>query len=378
MTDALRKILEESNTLSESAKAAIVQVWETKLGDIREELAANLRDEFDTKFTKDKNEIVEAMELMIRDTLTSQVQELDEAKKDAMSEKVKTKKVMKEAIELLHNLVKESLTSEIREFRADRLATSAKVSEVDKFVKEGLTKELEEFHEERRKLVEDRVQHKINATKELAETKQKMVGEMAKLCEEFIREHLTEEMTQLKSELVEAKRNYFGKKIFEAFAAEYGSSFFNERKEITKILKVVENQNKKLAESAKELATAKGMLVESENKTRITQDRLARTGKMNELCGSLAGSKRKLMEELLEKVPTQKLTENFQNYLPTVLNENRKVVSEGKTVSVLSESTGNKETLMSRNMVEDKKVVNDVIAKFQNMRDYNNNKTVIN
>ena len=375
MTDALRKILEESNTLSESAKAAIVQVWETKLGDIREELAANLRDEFDAKFTKDKNEIVEAMELMIRDTLASEVQTLAEAKKASANEVVKTKTAMKEAIALFHNLVKESLTTEIQEFRADRLATTAKVSEVDKFVKESLAEELAEFHEERRKLVEDRVQHKINATKELSEAKSKMISEMAALSEEFIREHLTEEMTQLKSELIEAKKNYFGKKIFEAFAAEFGSSFFNERKEINKILKVVENQNKKLEESTQELAKAKGIIVESENKNRIMQDRLARTSKMNELCGSLAGGKRKLMEELLEKVPTQKLTENFQNYLPAVLNENRKVVSEGKTVSVLSESTGNKETLMSKNIgTEDKKVVNEVVAAYRNMQNHINNK----
>lgn len=373
MTDALRKILEESNTLSESAKAAIVQVWETKLGDIREELAANLRDEFDAKFTKDKNDIVEAMDVMIRESLVSHVQELEEAKKATAAEQVKSKKVMKEAVSLLHNLVKESLKAELGEFRADRLATTAKVSEVDKFVNEALTKELEEFHEERRKLIEDRVQLKINSKKEIAEAKQKMIGEMAKVCEEFIREHLTEEMTQLKNELVEAKKNYFGKKIFEAFAAEYGSSFFNERKEINKILKVVESQNKKLAESAQEVAKAKGMIVESENKARIAQDRLTRTSKMNELCGSLAGSKRKLMEELLEKVPTIKLTENFQNYLPAVLNEDRKVVSEGKTVSVLSESTGNKETLMSKSITEDKKAVSEVVEKYRSMQKFGNN-----
>ena len=377
MTDALKKVL-EGISLSDSAKAAIADAWETKLHEAREELAAQLRDEFSLKYEKDKGELVEAMDTMISDTLNTQVKELAEAKKDTMAEKAKAKKKMDEVVNTLHAFIKEQLTKEVVEFRKDRQAVKAKVSEVDKLVNEALTKELEEYHDERRKLAEDRVQHKINAKKELAETKKKMIGEMATICEKFITEYLTEEMGQLKGELIESKKKHFGMKIFEAFAAEFGSSFFNERKEINKLLKVVEEQNKKLKEAFEEIAKGKNTITESTNKLRIVEDRHARTNQLNELCGSLTGSKRRLMEELLEKVPTQKLTESFKIYLPTVLEGGQKPSAAAATESqapALKEVTGDKENLMSKgNAPADKKVINEVVSKLRNMETYSHNK----
>ena len=380
MTDALKKVL-EGISLSDSAKAAIADAWETKLQEAREDLAATLRDEFALKYEKDRNDLVEAMEAMIGDTLKTQVEELAEAKKATMAEKVKTKKKMKEAIDVLHGFIKEHLTKEVQEFRENQLEVASKVSEIDKLVNETLTKELEDYHDERRKLAEDRVQNKINAKKELAEARKKMIGEMATICEKFIREHLTEEMGQLKGELSEAKKKHFGMKVFEAFAAEYGSSFFNERKEISKLLKVVEEQNKKIKEAFEEIAKRDKMVTESTNKLRIVEDRSARTKQLNELCGSLTGSKRKLMLELLEKCPTNKLTESFKIYLPSVLEDGRKpttAVADESQAPTLTEVTGDKDNLMSKgNMPENKKVINEVVSKLRNMETYSNAKSVI-
>lgn len=375
MTDALKKALEE-NTLSEGAKAVILEAWETRLQEAREEIAATLRDEFALKYEKDKNEIVEAADVMIREAIEAQVKELGEAKKDTMAEKAKTKKEMKESIDRLHAFVQEQLTKEVEEFRADRNAVTAKVSTVDKFVKEALTKELVEFHDDRRKLAEDRVTHKITAKKELAEAKKKLVKEAAIICEKFIREHLTEEMTQLKGELIEAKKKHFGMKVFEAFAAEFGASFFNERKEVSKLLNVIEEQNQKIEESSKAIATRDKALLESDNKYRIAQDRAARTKTMTELLGSLAGSKRKLMEELLEKVPTNRLNESFNAYLPAVIAEQKPVLSEGKTSkgTALKEVTGDKETLMSKGNVQETKGVSEILNKFRKMEQHANSK----
>lgn len=376
MTDALKKALEE-NTLSEGAKAVILEAWETRLEEARDELAAELRDEFALKYEKDKNEIVEAADIMIREAIEAHVKELGEAKKDTMAEKAKTKKQMKEAIDLLDSFVKEQLTKEVAELRADRNAVAAKVSEVDTFVRETLSKELEEFHDDRRKLVEDRVHHKIHAKKELAEAKKKLIKESAEICEKFIREHLANEMTQLKGELIEAKKKHFGMKVFEAFAAEFGSSFFNERKEVAKLLKVIEEQNRKIEESSKAIVARDKALLESTNKYRIAEDRAARTKTMTELLGSLAGSKRKIMSELLEKVPTHKLTESFNAYLPAVISETQKPLVETKstTGSSLKEVTGDKETLMSKgNPASETKGVSEIITRFRKMEQHANNK----
>ena len=372
--DTLRKALNETS-LPESVKASIQEAWETKLTETREEVAAQLRDEFALKYEKDKGEIVEAMDAMIRESLTEQVKELVEAKKSHMVAKVKTKKKLKESMDVFNKFIVESLTKEVREFKADRKAVEVKLDEMNKFVTEALAKELGEFQADRKQLVEDRVNHKIQSKKELAEAKKELISKMATVCESFIKKHLTEEMTQLKSELIEAKKKHFGMKVFESFAAEFGSSFFNERTEVKKLVSVINSQNQKIEESSKEIAKRDKMIVESNNKLRITQDRAARTKTLNELCSSLTGSKRKLMEELLEKVPTQKLTESFNTYLTAVISDNRKVISEVKTSTnapVLKEVTGNKETLLSKaNSASDQKsVLNEYVSTLHKMQKY--------
>lgn len=377
MTDALKKVLEET-TLSDSAKAAISEAWETKLQEAREDLAASLRDEFSVKYEKDKSEIVEAIDLMVRDAIKGKVTELEESKKLAINEAVNAKTKLAETVTAFDAFAKKQLAKEVAEFRDDRIKTAAKVSEVDKFVNETLTKELVGIHEDRRKLVEDRVELHINAKKDMAKTKKRLVNEMTSLCHSFIRKHLTEEMTQLKGELIEAKKKHFGMKMFEAFAAEFGSSFFNERKEMKKLLDVISQQNKKIEEAKKESVKKDSMIAESINQRRIIEDRFTRTKTLNELCGSLAGSKRKLMEELLEKVPTNKLTENFNAYLQSVIkNENGKTLTESRTN--LKEVTGNKENLMSKAIKENAagEVANDVLGSFHKMQNYSSTKGTI-
>lgn len=377
MTDALKKVL-EGVTLSDVHKAAIVEAWETKIQEAREELAASLRDEFSVKFEKDKSEIVEAIDLMVRDSLKAKVSELEEAKKIAISEAVNAKASTSATLEAFEAFAKDRLNAEISEFKDDRTKTTAKISEFDAFVNETLQSELKGLHEDRQKLIEDRVAIRINANKKLAETKKKLVNEMTKTCHSFIRGYITEEMTKLKGELLEARKKQFGMKVFEAFAAEFGTSFFNERKEMQKLLKVISEQNKKIEESKKELAKKDTMISESTNKAKIIADRLARTKQMNELCGSLAGSKRKLMEDLLEKVPTIKLTESFNAYLPAVISAENKnqMISETKT---LKEVTGNKENLMSKALKENAagEVANEVLGSFQKMQNYSNTKGTI-
>jgi len=344
MSNALKTMLEGS-TLSEGAKAVIVEAWETKLQEAREELTASLRDEFANRYEKDKSELVEAMNSMITDTLEEHVKELASAKKSVMEEKVLSKRKTNENIEKLNSFILPLLKNEINDFVADRKAISAKVSKFDRFVKENLENELTEFRAERQKLIEERVEVKIKAKRELAESKQELISKMTKELPKLVFNEVKQELSQLKNELVESKRKHFGMKIFEAFAADFGSSFFNERSEMQKLLNVIAIKDKKINEAQKRIVEKDNLLNESVNKLRVTENRFTRTQSLNELCGSLSGSKRKLMEELLEKVPSNKLTESFNNYLPSVLSSDtsiKKPLIESKPV--LKEHTGDKRT----------------------------------
>jgi hypothetical protein len=116
----------------------------------------------------------------------------------------------------------------------------------------------------------------------------------------------------------------FGRRIFEAVAAEFMTSYFGEGTEVAKVQKVLES-------TKSELATMKQQLVESQKtaelaarKAKLAEETANRTRIMAELTGNLSREKKAVMEELLETVKTTQLREAFTKYLPAVLNEGSK------------------------------------------------------
>ena len=68
----------------------------------------------------------------------------------------------------------------------------------------------------------------------------------------------------MKEDIETARRNDFGRKIFESFANEYANSYQMKNPETAKLLKVVELKDKQLAE-AKVQASEQKALVESKD-----------------------------------------------------------------------------------------------------------------
>ena len=75
MADIFNGIL-ESDAISEDLKAQIQETWKSKLDEAREEITAELRDEFAQRYENDKGQIVEAMDTMLTDRITSEIEEL--------------------------------------------------------------------------------------------------------------------------------------------------------------------------------------------------------------------------------------------------------------------------------------------------------------
>jgi hypothetical protein len=147
-------------------------------------------------------------------------------------------------------------------------------------------------------------------------------------------------MTQLREDIEAARRNDFGRRIFESFASEYAASHLNEKSETAKLLKVVSQKEQELEEAAKIVADAQ-KLVESRNaELRIARDTMARKEVMSELLNPLSGDKKVVMRELLESVQTDKLRGASDKYLPSVMNGGapaKKALTEAKEI------TGNKQ-----------------------------------
>ena len=64
-------ILAEGTNLSEEARSQIKEAWDSKLIEAREELTAELREEFAQKFEHDKSIMVESMDKFLNDTYSN-------------------------------------------------------------------------------------------------------------------------------------------------------------------------------------------------------------------------------------------------------------------------------------------------------------------
>ena len=61
MLDAIKPLL-DSGIMNESTKQAISEAWETKLTEAREQVRAELREEFAQRYQHDKQVMVEALD----------------------------------------------------------------------------------------------------------------------------------------------------------------------------------------------------------------------------------------------------------------------------------------------------------------------------
>jgi len=210
--------------------------------------------------------------------------------------------------------------------------TAARINKLEGFVLEQLNKEVGELHEDRNALVEARVRLVAESKAKLEETKKAFIARASKLVESTIEAQIRSELTQLKEDIQEARNNMFGRRLFEAFQAEFMTSYLSEGSEVRKL-------QTQLQESAQALAQAKEVLAEKNNeiqtsarRAKLAEERASRVQIKNELLAPLSKEKRNVMEELLETVKTDKLKEAFQKYLPTVLNEGMRSANKGRRV----------------------------------------------
>lgn len=341
-------ILTEGNFDSE-AKTLIQEAWQAKLSEARDEIAGELREEFSQRFEHDKGVLVESMDSFLTTQIKQEIAELAEDKNKLIAERVQYKKKAKEAANMLERFVVETLTKEVGELREDKKAMQAKFGKLENFVLEQLAGEIRDFHEDKKALAEQRVKLVREGKAELHEAKSKFIKRAAKLVESTVDKSLRQELSTLKQDIVEAKNNDFGRKIFEAFQSEFTTSHLNEGTMVAKLSKKLSEQ-KKINESLQASVTEKAKLVESaQTKLKVSQELSQRKEIMSEMLQPLTRDQRSVISELLESVDTKNLRSAFNKYLPAVLNETvapKKASSKQK----LSESahrvekTGNKGT----------------------------------
>jgi len=227
----------EGTGLSNEARVAIQEAWESRLAEAKEELTAELREEFAQRYEHDKSQIVEAVDNFITAKVTAEVAELAEDKKALAQERVKYRRAVSEHAKLLDRFVTTMVAKEVKELRADRHRVAEHVAKLDNFVTDQLAEELKEFHEDKKALVEQKVKMLREGKRQLTEAKKDFIRKAADTVERTINRVISEEVKSFRNDITAARENDFGRRIFEAFASEYNTSYLNEAKEIKKVQK---------------------------------------------------------------------------------------------------------------------------------------------
>ena len=332
----------ENAELTEDVKSALQEAWETKISEARDELTAELREEFAQRYDHDKGLIVEAMDNFITEKVEAEISQIAEEKEALAGDRVKYHKAISEHAKVLDKFVTEMVAKEVKELRADRSRVSEHVAKLDDFVTESLAGELAEFHEDKKGLVEQKVKMVKEGKKQLAEAKKDFIVKAADKVENVVNKVITNEVRSFKDDITRARENDFGRRIFEAFANEYGVSYLNEAKEIKKVQKEITEMESKLNEANEKIAEKDEATKLVESKLRVAEDRFERKEKLNELMAPLGKEKKEIMSDLLESVKTEKLEESFNKYLPSVLDGETPRVKQTLSESVVSEHTGDK------------------------------------
>lgn len=339
MFDALKPLL-ESGIVNEETRAEIQEAWESHINETREQVRSELREEFSRRYEHDKETMVEALDKMVTEGLTSEIEQVIAERKSLEEDRVKFNASMNEQSEKFQNFMSEKLSEELAELNEDRKAQAETLEKLQQFVVNALAEEIAEFHKDKQSVVEAKVKLVAEGKQQIENLKAKFIDRASKAVQETVTKNLNNELTQLKEDIESARQNNFGRKIFETFAAEFATSYLNENEDIKELQAQVEDARNQLAEATQALEEKSTIVESKEAEIRMINDRIARDQKLSEMMSPLSKEQKQVMETLLESVQTDRLETSFNKYLPAVLKNDAKA-----TTRILAESkevTGNK------------------------------------
>lgn len=360
--------------------------FDNRVAEAEKSAEIRIREEFATRFEHDKDNLIEALDRMSSDVASkfetekaTELKKLKETRNKFEAKLVETRKLYRKKIaetaKVADKFIFEQLSRQIKTLNEQRASLAKKkvamtesfntvkskivneqsdhMQRMEAFVIAQTKKELGGLLEDRALLTQARAQM-IKESREKLKTSQTMfIKESAKKVEKVINETLKREMSQLHRDLEANRQNMFGRRIFEAVAAEYMTSYLAEGSELRQVQKVLESKEKELSDIKTKLTEAAREKEVAARKSRIAEDRAQRSKIMTELTKSLRSDSRSVMESMLQNVKTESLRSAYNRYLPMVLNENQNKVTKP---NVLSENHAPKRMINGnshRNIVDD-------------------------
>lgn len=343
MLDAIKPLL-ESGLINEDIGLQLNEAWEIKLNEARQQVRAELHEEFAQRYEHDRSVMVEALDKMMAENLSEEIREFVDERKAMNEDRVQAKLKLRENATKFNDFMVTKLAEEIRELRSDRKVQMENQQKLEQFVVHALSREIKEFSQDRQAVVEAKVKLVAEGRKQLEALKAKFIAESAKKLSSAVAGQLKGELSQLKEDIKIARQNNFGRKIFESFASEFSVTYLNDKAETRKVMNVLAAKERQLAEATSKLAQATKIVESKDREVRIIKESSQREKTMGQLLSTLNAEKAEVMGALLESVQTPKLENAFNKYLPAVLNTGSDIAPKKKalTESIIAEATGDK------------------------------------
>lgn len=385
METTLKDLL-ENTALGDELKATLQEAFENKI----RSMETRLHEDYAARYQNDKAVLVEAMDRMLNDTIRS---ELSEFAEDRAKFRTATKTAsqrynarLREHMKAINAFVARQLNEELTEFVKDRrqlkvqrrqmatelesirentsLEYSQRVRKLEEFVLKQLSEEIAEFHADKKALVEQRVKLAQQGRQRIEETRAQFINRAKNLVESTLNTVIRDELSQWRDDIKVARENNFGRKIFEAYAAEYMNSYLAEHSEVRKLTRQLTETNSRLDTALRQVdrqKQAQTRLVEdAQARIKTAEERAKRMEVMQEIMAPLGREKRAVMEDLLKNIRTQNLREAFNRYLPTVMQGNvapagrgKQALAESQTQEKRAVVTGNRTNKLAESVSEE-------------------------
>ena len=344
----------ENEVLGPEARTALQEAFAQKL----QESEAKLQESYAQRFEHERATLVEAIDTMLNDVIAKELKESASERAGVARQKVKLaeatattaakyKNKLTSHVKMMEQFMSKQIQKEVSEFRkdrkqlaeqrksmakelnesrnADRSTLQTKVAKLENFVLQQLSEEIAELQSDKKSLVEQRVKLASEGKRKLAEAKAAFVNRASTVVDTTLNEVIRAELVQWRDDIKVARENNFGRKIFEAVAAEFMTSYLSEGTQVKKLSEQLKQQQQQLTEARVELK-AKQALLETEQRAASTaRAQVQRSQILNELLSPLARDKKRVMENLLSDVKTVALKESFHRYLPTVIDQRSSV-----------------------------------------------------
>lgn len=227
------------------------------------------------------------------------------------------KKHLDGAVEKAREEAQATVTAELNEQWITERETL--IEAIDEKVSQVLTEELKELKEdiERfRDLEAEHAERLVEAKGEMADELKKDMDMLIEKLDKFLEIRLTAEVDELREDVAAVKKNEFGKKVFEAFVAEFKKHYAGD-----------DSVEGKLTETQQRLEDALTSLEDAEKKLA----KMERGDKMRTVLAPVSGRTREVMEAILKNVDTPLLEEAYKTYIGRVVKETSEKKEEAKT-----------------------------------------------